>query len=582
MSLRLGVLAALLLGLAACNDYQFSPVGSCVLQPGSVRVELPKTSSADILFVVDDSPSMDPKQAGLAASFQDFIQRMVDINVGRTGRGLEPLDFQIAATTSSIFSASPASTYCVGGNSCCTPSACTAVSSCVRGTGAGCGAGQVCLTDQVLDPTFTWVEGSQAKCCPVSACTPSPGCAPGDRCPVLQTTYPSPFPSSAYCTPGLATAGAPYPNGRFVAASGNPNVLVFPKSLNWASWGTATPDPALTRLLGQFQRNIEVGSCGSGEEQHLEAGLLALTAAVRGSQPGVPAGSFPRAGAKLVVVFVGDEDDCSSPPGAPLVMTAFTPGADACVMDKHLSAADQREYPLSRYADFFRVTREAGYAADVSAAFIVASARCADGSYAPADVCSGPATCPVTPPATCAPPAPVCGGAYAAGERFLALADLLRAEGVSVVEGTVCDAYPPSSFGPVLAAIADLAKPPSTLDLPSPPAARAVTSVRIVDGSGADVKICQPGTDWCFVDCANPSGACLATGTSQCIAINHASGQCEANPGQTYAADYLGMVPAGGCATASDCATALGGPASQWTCVIEAGMARGTCACPKQ
>jgi hypothetical protein len=152
---------------------------------------------------------------------------------------------------------------------------------------------------------------------------------------------------------------------------------------------------------------------------------------------------------------------------------------------------------------------------------------------------------------------------------------------VSVVEGTVCDAYPPSSFGPVLAAIADLAKPPSSLELPTQPAARAMTSVRVVDVSGADVKTCQAGTDWCFVECGATNGACLATGTSRCIAINHTSGQCEANPGQTYAADYLGMVPAGGCATAADCATALGGTTSQWSCLIEAGMSRGTCSCPK-
>jgi len=146
-----------------------------------------------------------------------------------------------------------------------------------------------------------------------------------------------------------------------------------------------------------------------------------------------------------------------------------------------------------------------------------------------------------------------------------------------VVEGSVCDA-----FGPLLAAIADLAKPPSLLQLPSQPAARAVTSVRIVDASGSNVKTCQPGTDWCFVDCAAAGGACLATGTSQCIAINHTTGQCEANPGETYSADYLGMVPAGGCATAADCANTLGGTAAKWTCLIETGMSRGTCACTGQ
>jgi hypothetical protein len=561
----------LLLGLAACNDYQFSPVGSCLLQPGSVRVELPKISSADLLFVVDDSPSMDPKQAELSARFRDFIQRMVDIDVGRAARGLEPVDFQIAVTTSSMFTATPAPTYCVGGSSCCAQTSCT-VTTCTRGSNAGCGAGQVCLHDDLFDATTTYIAGDQTKCCTVSTCQPSAACAAGDRCPVLQTAFPATFPGS--CTPGDATAGAPYASGRFVAAGANPRLLTFPKSLDWASWATATPDPRLTALVQQFQQNVLVGSCGAGEEQHLESGLQALTLAVNGGQPGVAPGAFPRPGAKLVVVFLGDEDDCSSPPSAPLVMTGFTPGADSCVLDKHRPAADQRQYPVSRYADFFRVLRASGRVADLAAAFIASSVRCRDGSYAPADVCAGPQSCPVAPPAWCAPPAPVCGGAYAAGERFLALADLLRRDGVPVVEGSVCE-----DFGPILAGIADLAKPPSMLQLPSVPAARAVTNVSIVDGAGTNVKTCQRGSDWCFVDCAAPNGACLASGTSECIAINHASGSCEANPGQTYAADYLGMVPAGGCATAADCAKALGGAATTWSCIVEAGMARGTCSC---
>jgi hypothetical protein len=572
MPRHLGVTAALLLGLAACNDYQFSPVGTCLLQPGSVRVELPKTSSADILFVIDDSPSMDPKQAELAARFQDFIQRMVEINVGRAARGLQAVDFQIGVTTSSIFTANPAQTYCVGGSSCCAPTSCTVVGSCTRGTGAGCGAGQICVQDDQFDPTFSYIAGQQSRCCAVTSCASTPSCSPGDRCPVLQTTFATPLAGS--CTAGVAVPGGPFAAGQLVAPAGNPKVLTFPKALDWASWPTATRDPRLTQLVGQFQQNVLVGSCGAGEEQHLEAGLSALVRAVNGGQPGVPPGSFPRPDAKLIVVFLGDEDDCSSPPSAPLVMTGFTPGADSCVLDKHRPAADQREYPLSRYVDFFRVLRASGRVADVAAAFIMSSARCADGSYAPADACFGPPTCPVTPPAACAPPAGVCGGAYAAGERFIALANLLRADGISVVEGSVCE-----SFGPILAGIAELAKPPDLLTLPSVPAARVVTNVRIVDSSGANVKTCQRGADWCFVDCAAPTGACLATGTSRCVAIDHTRGQCEANPGQTYAADYLGMVPAGGCATAADCASALGGETTKWSCVVEAGMARGTCAC---
>ncbi len=484
----LPVLAACPLALSGCMDYQFNPIGRCVLQPGSVQVQLPKTSSADILFVVDDSPSMDPDQAALAASFKDFIQRMVETNVSRSGRGLDAIDFQIAVTTSSVFDAKPAETSCVGGDQCCATSACTNVASCERGTEQGCGGGQVCVTDPVLDPTFTSVAGIQARCCTPSACTASAGCAPGDRCPLMTTSFPTPLPSPSYCTPGVAAPGAPYAAGQYVSAGSNPKVLSFPKTLGWATWGTAAPDPRL-----------------------------------------------------LQIVWVGDEDDCSSPQSAPLTMASYTPGADSCVFDKHLPASSQREIAVADYARFFEALTAERHVSDLAAAFIVSAARCGNAS---------------------------------GGERFLALADQLRAAGIDIVEGAVCD-----PFGPLLSAIADLAKPPSMLELPTLPGARAVTTVEILDASGQMVKACVPGADWCFMDCANPDGPCLAAGTSQCIAIDHVNGHCEAQAGQTYSAEYLGMLPAGGCLTGTDCASALGGGASAWTCVVETGMARGTCTC---
>jgi hypothetical protein len=110
------VLTVAAVAAIGCNNgYQFAPAGRCLIQPGSVQVRLDPTSSADILFVVDDSPSTNEKQAGLAASFGDFISRMVQTNVARTARGLEPIDFQVAVTTTSIFEATAAPGWCVGG-----------------------------------------------------------------------------------------------------------------------------------------------------------------------------------------------------------------------------------------------------------------------------------------------------------------------------------------------------------------------------------------------------------------------------------------------------------------------------------
>jgi hypothetical protein len=68
------------------------------------------------------------------------------------------------------------------------------------------------------------------------------------------------------------------------------------------------------------------------------------------------------------------------------------------------------------------------------------------------------------------------------------------------------------------------------------------------------------------------SFCCNVTGDAQ--PMQH----CEANPGETYSADYLGMVPAGGCATVDDCVTALGGKTTDWTCEM-GGATRGTCLC---
>jgi hypothetical protein len=568
--------------LAGCQDYTFDPVQSCLLQPGSTQITLGGQTSADILFVVDESPSTDPKQAGLAASFGDFITRMVQTNTDRVNAGLVALDFRIAVTTSSVFMADASGKYCQsssGGDQCCSVAQCAAVASCTAGTSAGCGAGQLCITSDVVGANGI-KAGEQAECCTPSACAAaSPDCHAGEACAAMKTTYPSPLPSS--CTPGLATAGAPYAQGAFVAAAGNPPVLDFDKTLAWASWGTATPDARLTQLVQQFRQNIQVGSCGSGEEQHLQAARLAMQMAVAGKQPGVTPGTFPRDGSKLVIVWVGDEDDCSSTATKPLVLAESTPGADSCVWDKHRPAASQEEYPVSDFTDYFAGLVHPGGAADFGAAFIVSGVGCQGGGFAPADSCSGTTTCPTNPPASCTPVEPVCSGAYAAGERFQALADSFLSRGYQVVEGSVCDAYPPRTFGPTLTAIADLAKPPSSLKLATQPEATEVTVLRIVGTDGSTRRVCTPGKDWCFVSCADASvaPACLAAGaTSQCISIDHAGGACAANPGETYSAEYLGMVPPGGCASAADCTSTLGDGAS-WVCYTAPGQSRGTCVC---
>ncbi len=561
MSRRALAIAALVAASVAvvggCQAYNFNPVGSCLIQPGQKQVKLGDVTTADILFVVDDSNSMDPKQQALAQNFSAFIASLAAAQADRAVKGQDPFDFHIAVTTSSVFR-----DY----------------------SGQG-----------------------------------------------LLTTYESPLIPG--CTTGVASAGAPYPQGNFVAYGSNPKVLHFTKSLAWSTCSPTTgvcTDSQINALIQQFVGtcsspaglcsssctgtcsggNVEVGSCGSGLEQHLQGGRLALQKAVAGQQ-GVAAGEFPHVGSKLVVVWVGDEDDCSSNPANPIVYQSGTdvPGSDACTRDKNLPLDQQQEYRIADLADYFAgLVAPAGQApsaahpyASLGAAFIVAANHC---------TASDPTTCApadysyVLSPASCTgtPQHASCAGAFAAGVRFLQLADAFKARFYDVIEGTVCEA-----FGPILQGIADLVKAPSTLRLSSLPASNEITVLRIVDASGNTRKICTQRTaagavgspttaeGWWFITCGDlASPPAVASGPTTCVYINHQAAQdpvnsCEANPGETYSAEYMGQIPVGGCPSPSTtgadslfCAQALkpdagAADAQLWSC-YGTGLT-GTCIC---
>src|SRR5512133_2052990 len=102
-TLRAGWACALALLGAGCQDYNFNPVGHCLIQPGSKRVTLSNISSADVLFVVDDSGSMGGEQAKLGTNFTGFIGNLDAANAARAAAGLQPFDFHIAVTSTSVF-----------------------------------------------------------------------------------------------------------------------------------------------------------------------------------------------------------------------------------------------------------------------------------------------------------------------------------------------------------------------------------------------------------------------------------------------------------------------------------------------
>jgi hypothetical protein len=526
MPRRLAPLAPLaLLALLTCQDYRFNPVGRCTIQPAQVRVPLSGVSTADILFVIDDSASMHPIQASLAANFQSFIQQLAAIQAARVAGGKPALDFYVAITSSAVLVN--------------------------RGLpGVNCSGGTCSIANPTFPPAYSYACSGTVACADIidkfyggGTClvtTPTQACTLDSECP-----------SGDACSCGLAPGrGAPFFAGSFVAKGSNPKVLEFTKTLNWPAWQT---DPTIQGLIARFGENIQVGDCGANQEMHLEAGRLAVQKALAGAQ-GLPGGvSWPHADSKLVVVWVGNEDDCSTRRAdqGGLVWSGGA-GADSCENQAQLAPSQSSLYPVADYASYF-----IGLGRPLGTAFI----RPGD----PGCNCTG---------------LPCASNGFGQGTRFKTLAAAFGNQGIDVFQASVC-----GDFGAALTQIADLVKPPEGLTLPTQPAADVVTQLRLVGSDGKTAYVCSaPSTsgDWWFVDC--DSQAPMAAGaTSACIALQP-GGPCVPSPGQTLVAEYLGRMPAGGCpagalnAPSAECATALGGTASEWTCDGTAGQL-GTCLC---
>jgi hypothetical protein len=623
-----------LIAAAGCQDYNFNPVGHCVIEPGSKRVELSSVSTADVLFVVDDSGSMGGEQAKLAANFDAFIQNLDATNLARVANGQEPIDFHLAVTTTSIFYNAPTGAVCTSscpnasssGAVCCNVNGSTAtgpykaVQRCTGTADTSCAAGS-CRNDC---RTFL---GEYVCCDPgtkIPAFTAEIPCATeGAACGDLRTHY-SWNAASPGCSPGSAAGQneRPYPDGSFIGLNANPRVVHFDKDL----YNCATPPCAgavnkqgytVAQLKTFFTQNVIAGTCGSGEEQGLQAARRALEKAVDHQQfdtvtdTGAAAGStptearWPQENSKLVLVFVGDEDDCSSPKDASagIVLTGG-PGADSCVADQALAPAQQKEFSVSSIVDYFKTTagdRPLGAA-------VIASARSASSNnYCQDDTCVADICCDTA----CTGNANVCStdvcGGQAKGTRLLDAAGQLRNRGADVVAGSICD----PNFANILDRIAEIVKPPTGLLLPSQPADEQVAVLRIARADGKTRKTCNgpaPSTmtaaeakaanfDWWFTAGREQitDAQQQPTVASRFVFINHDTQNCEASGGETYSADYLGRLPAQGCTGATPeeadayCVSTLGGQSDSWTCfagvdsaglcVAPTGGVVGTCIC---
>jgi hypothetical protein len=150
-----------------------------------------------------------------------------------------------------------------------------------------------------------------------------------------------------YPAGGPAPAGTPYPAGAFVAMRQDQDGAVTPGAYLWdatAGWGgprilsSAMGGAALER---DFRANVLVGVRGSGKEQPLRAMRLALEKAGSGDVND----GFLRPRARLAVVIITDEDDCSESIAPPFVGSSNT----ACHLQANKDAAFD---PLADYVSF--------------------------------------------------------------------------------------------------------------------------------------------------------------------------------------------------------------------------------------
>jgi hypothetical protein len=281
---------------------------------------------------------------------------------------------------------------------------------------------------------------------------------------------------------------------------------------------------------------------------------------------------------------VGDDDDCSSPEDVTRGIIFANSGGDACELDGTLAADQQRRFKLQEYADFLT-----SLGRPVAGAFIVSavSETCVDSACGAGTCCDTQCT----GNANVCTLAGLCGG-QGAGFRFVALEKVLREQKrTDTVLGSVCNpgTAPKPGFSSILERVAEVVKQPVGLELPTQPAAARLTLLRIAGPDGKTRKTCRgpalpPLTvaeaeaaafDWWFTGGDDTNRT--PTGASRFVFLNLATHACEANPGETYSADYIGLMPIEGCLIDAECQLALGGASQDWLCDTSEGGVRGTC-----
>jgi len=359
--------AGLLLSFAACGGCDTLPSQAVTACEG-ISVAAEKT---DILFVVDDSGSMQEEQANLAANFQVFIEQLAALPVKNA--------YQIGVTTTSVenFEATPTSTFLAGN---------------------------------------------------------VPGSNPARACPQGGRTYPK----GALIAVDPASVAVYPTDGVYVTN--------LPRVLSPASM--STPE-----LVAAFQTNVLVGICGSGKEEGLAAARLALTERIADGQNA----GFLRPGARLVVIIVSDEDDCTEtnlPRQATTNDLCHDPTVKATVLE-----------PVQDFVDFLTTTQIEGEQRKALVAVIAG-----------------------VDPVTKAADLTNCTTAFDTANRYRAFVSGFGADGII---DSICN----SSFASTLQQIATLIG--QEVPLSSTPADWRLLTVSVVkpDGSRVACTISEAGSD---------------------------------------------------------------------------------------
>jgi hypothetical protein len=265
------------------------------------------------------------------------------------------------------------------------------------------------------------------------------------------------------------SAGVPYPAGALISIKVDRNGNAIPGAIDYDAalfastggfGGNRILDKASPALAADFKANVRVGLNGSGKEQPFRAARLALQERLADANKG-----FLRDGARLAVVFLTDEDDCSDS-ADPLATSN-----DQC----HAKAVKNANPPIldtpEGFAQFL-LGPVGGELRDVS---VFALAGFDPGNLAPS--CGDAATCADT----------ACSTAFDEADRFAALAASLGSTRMQV--GSICDASFRDNLVRFAATLA-----PSSLPLSGAPADYRMLVVTVTKASGVAVP-CSVGLE---------------------------------------------------------------------------------------